>query len=123
MTAKLNTRAVWAVRALFTLAAAVAATIFVTAVYTALCSPLAPVPFISQSTGAPNGWLVSIVLGLSFVLVGAVFLALRLGTLRVYAPADSHSNTTGADLYNHRETDERVFEVSALATAHIIRSS
>jgi hypothetical protein len=53
------------------------------------------------------------------VLVGAVFLALRLGTLRVYAPAGSHSNTTGADLYNHRETDERVFEVSNAAYYHL----
>jgi hypothetical protein len=117
--ASLNTHAVEAVKALFTLAAAAAAIIIVISLYSALCSPQDPAPATSHSTSVLSTWVVKAVQGLSFVLVGAVFLALRLGTLRVYAPAGTSSNSTDADHYNHRETDERVFEVGAILPGYV----
>lgn len=59
-------------------------------------------------------WTVNLLL---YSLIVAVFVALRLGTLRVYSMGggngggDSSSIDNTALLYNHRETDERVFEV------------
>jgi hypothetical protein len=53
-------------------------------------------------------------LWLGYLAIGCVFVALRLGTLRVYAPGGSAEATGAVDVYNHRETDERVFEVSTI---------
>ena len=44
---------------------------------------------------------------LVYVLLIVVFVVLRLGTLRIYGTDDS-----GEVVHNHKETDERVFEVS-----------
>lgn len=54
-------------------------------------------------------------LWLGYLALGCVFVALRLATLRVYSPALSPGNITGGDVYNHKETDERVFDVRTLS--------
>jgi hypothetical protein len=51
-------------------------------------------------------------LWLGYLAVGCVFVALRLGTLRIYAPGGGAGVMGVVDVYNHREIDERVFEVS-----------
>ena len=55
-----------------------------------------------------SSWLAAVARWLSCGVVCAVFLALRLGTLRIYSTGQSDNNSV---VYNHRETDERVFEV------------
>jgi hypothetical protein len=67
-----------------------------------------------SSPGTSDGFRVAAetALWLGYLAVGCVFVALRLGTLRIYAPGGSAEATGAVDVYNHRETDERVFEVS-----------
>ncbi len=53
-----------------------------------------------------------LVQALVYTLIVIVFVGMRLGTLRIYSTTDPHDPTEV--VYNHRETDERVFEVNFL---------
>ena len=46
---------------------------------------------------------------LVYILIVTVFVGMRLGTLRIHSTTDPQDPTQV--VYNHRETDERVFEV------------
>lgn len=59
----------------------------------------------TTTTTSRHAYLYILLLGLVYTLIIALFVAMRLGTLRV------QSATESGIVYNHRETDERVFEV------------
>lgn len=61
-----------------------------------------------NNTHASN-YAVCIVQALVYAFIVLFFVAIRLGTLRIYSTVDPLNPTEV--VYNHRETDERVFEV------------
>jgi len=61
----------------------------------------------ANSATVPTTYTTYLVQLLVYVLIIVVFVAMRLGTLRIYS-----TDENGGVVYNHKETDERVFDVS-----------
>lgn len=112
------------VRVVFMVVAVVSALVLVVVFYSTLQTHfqqqqlLTPKLSISATTMITNNQVATtsyttcLIQALVYTLIVIVFIATRLGTLRVY----STTNPLDASevVYNHRETDERVFEVCIL---------
>lgn len=109
------------VRMLFVGAAVVSMLVLITVVYATLQQHLLQHKLLSacSRSDATNSTIDTIfsttsyatylVQTLVYMLIVTVFVGMRLGTLRIYSTTDPLDPTQV--VYNHRETDERVFEV------------
>lgn len=126
-----NAQAVLATRSLFIAAAVVSILLASVALYSVFISMLAAQTSLLSSTalGHECTYAARSVRMLTYLLIVVAFVALRLGTLRIYSSSDANNNTNsvfygaagaGGVAYNHRETDERVFEVRTVTVQYIL---
>ena len=104
------------VRVLFVIAAVASVIVLVIVFYSTLQHNLLTPHSLSDTadsnvdTGIPTtSYAPYLVQTLVYMLIVTVFVGVRLGTLRIYSTTDPLDSAQV--VYNHRETDERVFEV------------